>query len=330
MKSAPVQNSSPVASHTCAVSILLLFFFCLCFTSSSRAQLQIPDTASKMNFPGRVRLITAINVAGYGGSLLILNNAWYKNYPRTSFHTFNDTREWLQVDKFGHAWTAYNTGKVSAAMWKWAGLSDKKATLIGGLSGTAYLTIIEFLDGHSAEWGWSWGDMGANLFGSALFISQQLAWKEQRIQYKFSFHRMNYAGPLLHNRANDLFGSSWYERMLKDYNGQTYWMSVNLKSFFTASKLPAWLNVSVGYGADGMFGGFDNTARDANNNIIFDRTDIPRKRQFYIAPDVDLTKIKTNSKFLKTMFRGLNSFKFPAPALMIDSKGKLKAYAVYF
>ena len=43
--------------------------------------------------------------------------------------------------------------------------------------------------------------------------------------------------------------------MLKDYNAQTYWFSANLKSFFPEIKFTAWLNVAVGYGAEGMFGG---------------------------------------------------------------------------
>jgi len=294
--------------------LILAFFLLLC--GSSRAQISPSDDSLK-NLRNRKWLIGGINAVGYGGSLIILNNTWYKNYPKTSFQTFNDSREWLQMDKAGHAWTAYNTGKASTAMWKWAGLSNKSATLLGGLSGTAYLTVIEILDGHSAEWGWSWADMGANLAGSGLFIGQQLGWGEQRIQFKFSFHRMNYGEPSLDERAGELFGNTWYERMLKDYNGQTYWLSANLKSFFPKSKIPAWLNIAVGYGADGMYGGFENLAFDENNNIIFDRRDIPRRRQFYISPDIDFTKIPTRSKFLKTVFSGLNAFKFPAPTLQL-------------
>jgi hypothetical protein len=161
-------------------------------------------------------------------------------------------------------------------------------------------------------------------------MAQELLWHEQRIQYKFSFHHKNYGEPQLDQRADALFGKSWSERMLKDYNAQTYWFSANLGSFFRKSNLPSWLNLSFGYGADGMFGGFENIAKDANGNITFDRRDIPRKRQFYLAPDIDFTKIKTKSKFLHTVFSGLNSFKFPAPAIMLDSKGKFKAYAFYF
>ncbi|MGE5106011.1 MAG: hypothetical protein ACM3H8_00575, partial [Sphingobacteriales bacterium] len=120
-----------------------------------------------------------------------------------------------------------------------------------------------------------------------------------------------------------------YERMLKGYNGQAYWLSANLKCFFPQSNLPAWLNLSVGYGAEGMFGGFDNIATDKNGTITFDRRDIKRYRQWYLAPDVDFTKIKTNKKWLRTAFHFLNVFKFPAPALEL-SNGKLKVYALYF
>jgi hypothetical protein len=45
----------------------------------------------------------------------------------------------------------------------------------------------------------------------------------KRITPKFSFHTTQYA----QYRPNVL-GSSLAEQILKDYNGQTYWLSVNL------------------------------------------------------------------------------------------------------
>jgi len=337
MRSAFVQSRTPVASHSCTfgkrLGIIFIIYIILFSPYSCLAQLDstAPLLLSKKQKTNRQIFIGAVNVVGYGGSLIILSNTWYKNYPHTSFHTFNDAGEWLQVDKFGHGWTAYNTGRVSAGMWRWAGLSQKQSAIIGGLSGAVYLTVIEFLDAHSAQWGWSWGDITANIVGSGLFITQELLWKEQRIQYKFSFHHKDYGDSALNKRADDLFGESWYERMLKDYNAQTYWFSANLRSFFPGSNLPKWLNVSVGYGADGMLGGFENKwIDDDSGGVPVDRTDIPRIRQFYLAPDIDFTKIKTNKKWLRTIFFCLNAFKCPAPTLMIDSKGKFKAYALYF
>jgi len=95
-------------------------------------------------------IVGGLNVIGYGASLIIFNNTWYKDYPKTSFHTFNDNGEWLQMDKVGHAWAAYNAGRASAAMWVWAGVEPKKGAWIGCLSSTFYMTVIEFLDAHSA------------------------------------------------------------------------------------------------------------------------------------------------------------------------------------
>jgi uncharacterized protein YfiM (DUF2279 family) len=307
----------------------LLLLFTIKIIAQDSTNVQQSNSGSSTPDKKKINLIAAINIGAYTGTLLVLNQAWYANYPRSSFHFFNDNAEWLQVDKIGHGWTAYNTARATTAMWRWAGLSQKKAAMIGGVSGVAYLTVIEILDGFSSQWGFSWGDMTANVVGSGLFTGQELLWKEQRIQYKFSFHRNTYDEPMLDARADNLFGKSWYERMLKDYNAQTYWFSANIKSFFKQSNLPAWLNVAVGYGADGMFGGYKNKwTNDQGNEVT--RYDIQRKRQFYLAPDIDFTKIKTNKKWLKTTFYFLNSFKCPAPALMMNSKGKLKAYLLYF
>ena len=170
--------------------------------------------------------------------------------------------------------------------------------------------------------------MAANVGGSSLFAVQQLAWKEQRIQYKFSAHRKRYS-PDLETRADELFGESLPERILKDYNGQALWLSFNIHSFMKETNIPSWLNISVGYGAEGMFGGYDNIAYDKNGNISFNRLDIKRRRQWYLSPDVDFTKIKTNSKFVRTILSGLNAIKIPAPALEL-SNGKLKGHWFYF
>ncbi|MBK8951514.1 MAG: hypothetical protein IPM85_03415 [Chitinophagaceae bacterium] len=119
------------------------------------------------------------------------------------------------------------------------------------------------------------------------------------------------------------------ERFIKDYNGQTYWASASIKSFLPKSKLPEWLCLSVGYGAEGMFGGEENIAKDENGNITFDRRDIKRYRQWYLAPDVDLTKIKTSKKGLKFLLTVLSAFKFPAPSLEF-SNGKFRINALHF
>ena len=288
-----------------------------------------PKSLTPEEVKKRVRLVTVVNIVGYTAILAYLNQAWYANYPRSPFHFFNDNAEWLQVDKVGHMYSAYIESRASAELWRWAGVSRNKRIWLGGLSGVAYQSIIEILDGFSAEWGFSWGDFAANVVGSGIFIGQEFAWDDQRIKIKFSSHRINYVNPQLEKRADEIFGSSTAQRYLKDYNAQTYWASVNLKSFFPKSKLPPWLAVAFGYGADGMFGATENVGYDAEGNINFYRPDIKRYRQWYFAPDVDFTKIKTNSKAIRFLLTVLSAFKFPTPALEF-SNGKFKVVAIHF
>lgn len=277
----------------------------------------------------RVKLVAVANVVGYSAVLAGLNAEWYANYPRSRFHFFNDNQEWLQVDKVGHLYSAYIESRASMELWRWTGMERRKRIWYGGLSGAVYQTAIEILDGHSAEWGFSWGDFGANVGGSALLIAQELAWNDQRIKLKFSFHKNDYGSPDLNQRANAIYGKTLAERSIKDYNAQTYWASVNLSAFFPKSNLPKWLAVAVGYGADGLFGANDNVARDKQGAISFDRSDIKRYRQWYLSPDIDLTKIKTNKKGVRILLTVLSAFKFPAPSIEF-SNGSFKVHAIQF
>ncbi len=290
-----------------------------------RNNFKLPITQSAtLKYPynkKRVVGVAVANVVGYSAIMYGLNAAWYKGYPRSNFHFFNDNNEWLQIDKMGHALSAYAESKASMEVWRWTGIDRKKRIWLGGLSGVTYQSIIEILDGFSSEWGFSWGDFGANVVGSGIFTAQELAWDEQRIQFKFSFHRKNYADETLNKRSTEIFGKSEPERFLKDYNGQTYWLSVNVWSFCKESKFPKWLNIAIGTGAEGMFGASENIGKDKLGNVTFNRSDLQRYRQWYLAPDIDLTKIKTKKRGVKMALNILNIFKFPMPSLEYSKNG---------
>ena len=362
MRSSPVLLSSSLASHTSSFCPLLGLLILFCALSNNlRAQkdttrfnkTELSDTKnvdnpdnlkkflSKYNIDSnfylltpqqkkkRTWLVATGNVIGYGTTMIGLYSAWYKDYPQTGFHSFNDWPEWKQVDKVGHLYSAYIESRASMELWRWTGIDRKKRIWIGGMSGAFYQTVIEVLDGFSAGWGWSWADFGANIMGSGALVAQEFAWNDQRIKLKFSFHNKNYNDPVLNTRSNELFGNSTAQRFIKDYNGQTYWASANLKSFFPKYSLPPWLSVSLGYGAEGLLGGTENVSKDVAGNIVFNRPDIKRYRQWYLAPDIDLSKIKTKSKPLISFLTFLSAFKFPAPALDF-SNGKFKVHAIYF
>jgi hypothetical protein len=159
--------------------------------------------------------------------------------------------------------------------------------------------------------------MAANTLGTGMAIGQKLLWKEQRVQLKFSF----YTSPYAKYRPN-LLGHEPYMQLLKDYNGQIYWLSINPSSFLNKdTKFPKWLNVALGYGANGMIGARDNNflIQDSDGTI----KTFNRYRQSYLSLDVDFTRIPTKSKLLKSIFSCINVIKIPFPSLEL-SEGKLK------
>ncbi len=273
------------------------------------------DTLNK----SRVKTVAITETTVGSIALIGLNQLWYADYPRSNFHFINDNAEWLQMDKMGHVFSSYQLGSIGANSLKWSGVSRKKQLIYGATLGLAFMTTVEVFDGYSANWGASMGDVVANVSGTALYVSQELLWEEQRVVPKFSFHTTPYAA-----RRPNVLGSTFQEQLLKDYNGQTYWLSANLYSFIKSTSIPKWLNVAVGYGAEGMITGTDEFV----NTIFLPET--KRYRQFYLSIDVDLTKINTKSHFVKTVLTVFNTLKIPAPAFELRGNGGSKMHLVYF
>ena len=249
-------------------------------------------------------------------TLIGLNQLWYSDYPRSSFKTIDDSSEWLQMDKLGHVFSAYQLSSFGASTLNWAGVREKNQLLYGSILSLGFLTAVEVMDGFSEEWGYSWTDMVANASGTGLYVGQELLWGEQRILLKYSFHRTQFA-----QQRPDKLGNSLAEEFLKDYNGQTYWLSANINSFLKIDGIPNWLNLAFGYGADGMLTGDPNDPLFLNQN---------RTRQYYLSLDIDLSRIKTNSNLLKTIFSVFNLIKVPFPTLELTSSGSVKAHYLYF
>ena len=284
-------------------------------------------SSNEKKLSARKWILGAVQTSLWAGALISLEKAWYSDYEKSSFQSFNDWNEWQQMDKIGHFYSAYHINEQTTNLWEWAGTERKKSILIGGISSLVFLNTIELLDAYSAKWGFSGSDVVANFMGTGFYIGQALAWEEQRIRLKFSYHPKSYRE--LNDRANQLFGNGAIERALKDYNGQTYWASINLKSFFPSSKLPNWLCLSIGYGADNMLGGFKNEWTSLSGTTI-NRSDLQRSRKYLLSADLDLSKLKPKSKVVKTIFSLLNTIKIPAPTIVFNNKSKASIRFLYF
>ncbi|HEY8401049.1 MAG TPA: DUF2279 domain-containing protein [Cytophagaceae bacterium] len=269
----------------------------------------------------KLALIIGSETAFYLGGMSYLQFIWYKDHQNVPFHFYNDTKGYLQVDKFGHCFGAYIESYIGYYWLRSAGVSKKKALIFGGPLGLVLQTPIEIFDGIYEGYGFSMSDMVANTIGSALVVGQELAFNDQIIKYKFSFTRSEYA-----KQSNGYLGSNNLESLFLDYNGHTYWLSLNANKLFLKSRLPAWFNIAAGYSANGMFGEFENRRYYRGQWL----PETERYRQFLLSLDVDWTRINTNSKFLNVVFKSMFFIKLPFPALEVNSQGKVKGYWLYF
>ena len=286
-----------------AFQIILTSFAFAIFFCTAQAQHTPTDTLSK-----KKKIILASSaVIGYTSSMVVLNGLWYSDFKRSPLHSFNDFNHWKGLDKVGHATTAFHVGFAGYHSMKWAGYSEDQSIYYGGSVGFVYLLGVELLDGTSAEWGFSWSDLGANAVGTSLFIGQQKLWEEQRFLLRFSSSQTDF--PVYRSA---LLGATRNEQILKDYNGQTYWLSAHVADFTKSRKIPRWLMLSAGYGADGMLGAERNPSFDHEGNAL---PTFQRRTQFYLSLDLDLSRLVGKNKLLSGIFGAFGFLKIPAPTV---------------
>jgi uncharacterized protein YfiM (DUF2279 family) len=293
----------------------LLLWLVMLATMSTSAFGSDPADSSSIN-KKRLNSVLIGTAAAYSAGLVVLSETWYKEQGTTSFHFFNDNAQWNQVDKVGHFYSAYQLSRLGKQLFLWTNMSEKKSAIWGGVMSQALMIPLEINDGFAVEYGFSWGDIAANLMGAGFFLAQELGWKKQLIKTKFSFHRSSYA-----QLRPEVLGNGFFEELLKDYNGHTYWFSLDIYAMSGRDTwIPSWLNLALGYGAEGMV-----YAREDENNL----NGYKSYRQYYLGIDFDLSHIKTRSKFVKTVIFFADMIKLPAPAVEFNKNG-LHYHWLYF
>jgi len=299
----------------------LFIFICFIFQFTLKAgEIETKTDTTKI---GKRLICKSVAFTGVytAGSFYILSNTWYKDKEKVPFHFYNDNAGYLQVDKFGHMFGGYVYSYIGYFGLLKLGFTRKEALIFGSTLGFVLQLPIEIMDGIHEGYGFSWGDIAANTLGSALVFGQELLFNEQLVKFKFSYWESVYS-----KNSNGYFGRTTMDRLLNDYNGHTYWFSVPLNKFSGKKRLPEWLNIAVGYGANGMYGEFENIS--SYNGVAIPETE--RYRQCLLSLDIDWKKIKTNSGFLNVLFKGMTFVKLPFPALEYNSKGEFRGYWMYY
>lgn len=297
------------------IFLSLIFLGMSSFGFSQNSFFVNSDSISKRRVIG-----TSVGIGTFwSGSMIGLSQVWYSQVEKSPWHSFDDSKNWLQMDKAGHFYISHKITQFCRDKYVWAGLDNKTSTWIGAGISVGYQTTFEFLDAYSKEWGFSWSDVAANTLGTISYTAQSLIWEEERIIPKFSYSPTPYAAI-----RPEVLGSSFAESIMKDYNGQTYWLSFSPGTFFKDSKIPKWACISIGYSADAKIRGAENIYTDPNTNKVFEA-----KREFLLSLDIDFSKFNIKRPWLRALVKQFNYLKVPFPALILRGN-RLTGSLLYF
>jgi hypothetical protein len=290
------------------LSVLLFSIFLVVDTGYGQSKFNsFFKPSDTLNIPRRNSVIIFESVVFVGG-IIQLNKIFNKDQFSSNCSFINDNSTCLQMDKAAHIFTSYQIGIMSYNLLNWSGVSKKNKLIYGAGMGFVFLTTAEVLSGFSKNSNASYGDVIANAGGTTLFVFQDMLWDEQRIIPKFSFHSSRFVSSNIKTMKTQIES---------EFDGQTFWLSANIQTFFKKSKVPNFLNIAIGYGVENL----DNSTSNSNNE---------QYRQLFLSLDVDLTRIKTKSHLLKTLFSVFNTIKVPSPTIEFSRNNQLKWHLIYF
>jgi hypothetical protein len=150
-------------------------------------------------------------------------------------------------DKLGHYYANYLMNRGFAGILEWGGFSRTASIVSSTLLTTAFFSAVEVKDAYHLNYGFSAGDVIANLSGQgtalALMLSPSL---DEAISVKLQyfpssdfFHALSTDGPL---------------NTPEDYTGQTFMLSYHLASLPMVKQEPSlrllrYVDLSLGYGS---------------------------------------------------------------------------------
>ncbi len=234
---------------------------------------------------GGITLATGIGVHIYQ------SNAWWRN-QNSHFHFENDNKYALQIDKYGHYYGAYLLGHIFSSTLEASNLDLESSYQYGALLSFLFQMYVEIEDGFGPNWGFSPGDAGADLLGSAYFLSQYYFPVLHNFQPRLSYWPTE---KVLSGKTNAI--------IIDDYEGQTFWMSIRVKDLLPKSLAQYWptfLMLAVGTDArnlDGHGGG---------------------QREYFLSFDIDYDVLPLHGEFGQWVKNTLGLFHFPMPGIRLS------------
>lgn len=260
----------------------------------------LPDTLPSHKDSGinysRLAVVGGVTAVGITYGFILQKNLWWKG-EKTDFY-FNFDKDWrysIGADKLGHFFFPYMVAGVYSQALEWTNMDSVSALWWGAGLGLAHQTFVEIRDGFSKDngggyLGFSWGDMSANVLGTAYPLLQQRSPFLRNFTVKVSFY------------PSEQYRAGAKNVIFDDYESTYHWLSIGVKNLLPhsiAEYYPAWVNLAVGHSVkqlDGVGGGH---------------------HEIFIGLDWNLAGIPIEGKFWKTVAKTLGYYHFPAPAVKI-------------
>lgn len=257
----------------------------------------IPPSKTKLH-PVRLGIVLGGMFTGWLGMHVYYSQTWWKN--RVHYFKFaEDPFYGRDVDKLSHVYTANLITVGSASLFEWTGLNPALSLALGSTTAIAYETYIEINDGLSPDWGFDWGDMAGNLIGSLYPVAQRYVPALRTINFKWSF-KPSWLQKKLRN----------YPDLLDDYTSMKFWITFNPYDLMP-KKWQKYYPSFLGYGVGVTI---QNASHITGATNAF--------REWYVAFDIDVTKLPGNTDFLKKLKAILNFYHIPTPGIKL-SPGKV-------
>jgi hypothetical protein len=266
--------------------------------SPARAQ----DT-SNVN-PVRLAVVSGVTLGTVIPVHIYQQTAWWQG-PRAPFRFENDWIYALNVDKLGHMYAGYLLSRTFGYLLEWTGFSEHTSVFFGSVLGLSYQMYVEVEDGFHRVYGFSPGDAFFNILGATIPLAQWTFPVLRNFTLKYSY--------LPSTQYKDELKAGQGKAFLDDYEGTTVWLGVDphfLMGKSLSEAVPPWLGLAFGVGA-----------RDLNLSG-------GGRRQATLALDFNLSKIGTESEFLRGLFTLLDVIHLPAPGIRLD--GNRVLFGVFY